>query len=103
MGNRVLLLEPCHAKDPIVVGNIGDNEITCMASLCSGAIAHPYHLPYDHGSTQQFAIDDIYRGISLFLDLTSSCLYRCQSKLICDRRGDEVVEGAQVNERQIGE
>ncbi len=41
---EVLLLELCHAKNYIVVGNISNDKVNCMAPLRSSAIAHLYHL-----------------------------------------------------------
>ncbi len=99
---RVLFLEPCHAEDHIVVGNISDDEVNHMALLCFDTIAYLYRLLYDSGSAQQFTIDSSDRGRSLFLDLAPSCPDCLKSELIHDGLGDEVVGGAQVDERQIG-
>ncbi len=42
MDVRVLLLEPWHGKNYIVVCNISDNRVDCVAPLSTGIIKHSY-------------------------------------------------------------
>jgi hypothetical protein len=73
-----------------------------MALLYSIALLHLYHLPYNHGSTQQLTIYSSDRGRSFLLDHAPSCLNCLHSKLICDRLRMGVVSGSQLDEGQVG-
>jgi hypothetical protein len=99
---RVLLLEPYHTRDSIIVGNVGNDVVNCMALLHSGVPTHLYHLPYNCSSAQRFTTDRGDRQRHLLPVPLSPCLNRLQSELICNVLENGVVGGAQVDKGSVG-
>ncbi len=53
----MLLQEPCQDNYHIEVGDIGDDEVDCMALLRHGAVPHTYNVVYDRDSVQRLTIN----------------------------------------------
>ncbi len=92
---KVLLLEPQHAEDHIIVGDIGDDKVDFVAPLCSSAILHVKQLAYNGSSAQGLANDC---GDKWWLSFPC-CL---KADMIHYNLGSIVVSGALVNKRRLG-
>ncbi len=99
----VLLLQPGHSQNDIVVDNVGNDKIDRVASLDAHAIAYAHHMLYEGRSAQWLAIDrsDCRRFCDyLFLP---PCLCPTHSDGIGNCLAYEIICGAQIDQCPIGQ